>query len=259
MSEGSRVAEDFSLEGRAAVVTGGGRGIGRAIALGFAEAGADVAVVGRSLDALDAVAAEIRGQGRTSLALEADLRDVALIPGLLDRAKDELGGLDIIVNAAGVQITGPSLDVTEEIWDATLDSNLKQVFFCCQAAARHFVAQRRGKIINIGSTFSLVGFPEFAAYNAAKGGILQLTRTLASEWAAQGVNVNAIGPTAIRTELNAYLLDDPSFLEFFLPKVPAGRVGKTGDVVGAAVFLASAASDFVHGHLLLVDGGYTAV
>jgi NAD(P)-dependent dehydrogenase (short-subunit alcohol dehydrogenase family) len=253
------VAGEFSLEGRVAVVTGGGRGIGRAIALGFAEAGADVAVIGRSRDVLESAAAEIAEQGRRGLAVEADLRAVGLIPGLLDRVTSELGGLDVIVNSAGVQITGPSLDVTEEVWDATLDSNLKQVFFCCQAAARHFVEQGRGKIINLGSTFSLVGFPQFAAYNAAKGGILQLTRTLASEWAGLGVNVNAIGPTAIRTELNAYLLDDQSFLDFFLPKVPAGRVGRTGDVVGAAVFLASAASDFVHGHLLLVDGGYTAV
>jgi len=253
------MAEEFSLEGRVAVVTGGGRGIGHAIALGFAEAGAVVAVIGRSLDALESAAAEIAGQGRKGLALEADLRDVGHIPGLLDRVRAELGGLDVIVNSAGVQITGPSLDVTEEVWDTTLDSNLKQVFFCCQAAARHFVEQGRGKIINLGSTFSLVGFPQFAAYNAAKGGILQLTRTLASEWAGLGVNVNAIGPTAIRTELNAYLLDDESFLEFFLPKVPAGRVGQTDDVVGAALFLASSASDFVHGHLLLVDGGYTAV
>ena len=134
-----------------------------------------------------------------------------------------------------------------------------------QLPIRAHAVQCKWKVTRIGaststvSPFSLVGFPQFAAYNAAKGGILQLTRTLASEWAGLGVNVNAIGPTAIRTELNAYLLDDESFLEFFLPKVPAGRVGQTDDVVGAALFLASSASDFVHGHLLLVDGGYTAV
>ena len=253
------MGDALPLEGRAAVVTGGGRGIGRAIAIGFADAGADVAVIGRSSDVLEAAVAEISAHGRRGLALPADLRETAQIPEVFDRVNSELGGLDIVVNSAGVQITGPSLDVSEEDWDTTIDSNLKQVFFCCQAAARHFVAQGRGKIINLGSTFSLVGFPQFAAYNASKGGILQLTRTLASEWAPHGVNVNAIGPTAIRTELNAYLLDEQSFLDFFVPKVPAGRVGQTSDVVGAAVFLASAASDFVHGHLLLVDGGYTAI
>jgi NAD(P)-dependent dehydrogenase (short-subunit alcohol dehydrogenase family) len=250
---------DGVLEGGVAVITGGGRGIGRAVAIGFADAGADVAVIGRSSDVLESAVAEISAHGRRGLALPADLLEVARIPELLDRVASELGGLDIIVNSAGVQITGPSVDVTEEVWDTTIDSNLKQVFFCCQAAGRHFIAQGRGKIINLGSTFSLVGFPQFAAYNASKGGILQLTRTLATEWAPHGVNVNAIGPTAIRTELNAYLLDDQAFLDFFLPKVPAGRIGETSDVVGAAVFLASPASDFVQGHLLLVDGGYTAI
>lgn len=253
------MSEEFSLEGRVAVVTGGGRGIGRAIGLGFADAGADVAVIGRSSDVLESAAAEISSRGRRSLALLADLTEIARIPALFDRVISELGGLDVLVNSAGVQLTGPSLDVTEEDWDKTIDSNVKTVFFCSQAAARHFIEQGRGKIINIGSTFSLVGFPQFAAYNASKGGVLQLTRTLAVEWAQHGVNVNAIGPTAIRTELNAYLLDDPQFLEFFLPKVPAGRIGLTSDVVGAAVFLASAASDFVHGHLLMVDGGYTVI
>jgi len=247
------------LAGKVAVVTGGGRGIGRAIAVGLAEAGADLAVIGRTREALDDAAGAIEAAGRRGLALDADLREVERIAGLFERVREELGGLDVLVNSAGVQLTGPSLELTPEDWRTTTDSNLSMIFFCCQEAARHFVAQGRGKIVNLGSTFSVVGFPGFAAYCASKGGVMQLTRALAAEWSPLGINVNAICPTAVRTEMNAYLLDDPAFLEVFVPKVPAGRVGDVADVVGAAVFLASSQSDFVHGHLLLVDGGYTAV
>lgn len=248
-----------ALDGQKAIVAGGGRGIGRAIAIAFASEGADVAVVGRSIDMLSEAAAEIRASGGMAVVASQDLTQVREIPGLFDRLAGELGGLDILVNSAGVQITGPSTEVTEEAWDTTLDANLKSMFFACQAAGRRFIDQGRGKIINLASTFSLVGFPGFAAYCSSKGGVALLTKTLAAEWASSGVNVNAIAPTAIRTEMNAYLLDDPDFLGFFLPKVPAGRVGDPSDVAGAAVFLAGAGSDFVNGHILLVDGGYTAV
>jgi NAD(P)-dependent dehydrogenase (short-subunit alcohol dehydrogenase family) len=253
------ISDALSLAGRRALVTGGGRGIGREIALGFAEAGADVAVAGRDADRLAGVVAEIEAGGRRGVPLPADLTRTAEIPAVIDAARELLDGLDILVNSAGVQITGPAEDVTEADWDATLDANLKALFFCCQAAGRHFLAQGHGKIINMGSTFALVGARQFAAYCASKAGVLLLTRVLAAEWAARGVNVNAIGPTAVRTEMNAYLLDDPEFLEGFLPMVPAGRLARPRDVVGAAVFLASAASDMVHGHQLTVDGGYTAV
>ena len=248
-----------ALDGLKAIVAGGGRGIGRAIALAFANEGADVGVVGRDDESLSAVADEIQALGRRAVATSQDLKVVDEIPGLFDRLSEQLGGLDILVNSAGVQITGPSLEVTEEQWDETLDANLKSMFFSCQAAGRQFISQGHGKIINLASTFSFVGFPEFAAYCSSKGGVALLTKTLAAEWAPSGVNVNAIAPTAVRTEMNAYLLDDPGFLDFFVPKVPAGRVGDPSDVAGAAVFLAGSGSDFVHGHLLLVDGGYTAI
>jgi 2-deoxy-D-gluconate 3-dehydrogenase len=248
-----------SLDGRKAIVAGGGRGIGRAVALAFANEGADVAVVGRRQESLSAVADEVRALGRQAVVEPQDLTLVGEIPRLFDRISSELGGFDVLVNSAGVQITGPSLEVTETQWDETLDANLKSMFFSCQAAGRRFIEQGYGKIINLASTFSFVGFPEFAAYCSSKGGVALLTKTLAAEWASSGVNVNAIAPTAVRTEMNAYLLDDPGFLEFFLPKVPAGRVGDPSDVAGAAVFLAGPGSDFIHGHLLLVDGGYTAV
>ena len=246
------------LAGKKAIVTGGGRGIGRAIAVAFAEAGADVAVIGRTAELLEDTAAAVAGLGRTGGFKAADLTDVSAIPGVFAELADELGGFDVLVNSAGVQLTAPALDVSEQDWDATIDANLKALFFCCQAAGHHFVEAGAGKIINLASTFSIVGFPGFAAYCASKGGVMQLTRTLSLEWAPHGVNVNAIAPTAVRTEMNAYLLDDPGFLEAFIPHVPAGRVGQPNDVAGSAVFLASSASDFVHGHLLFVDGGYTA-
>jgi NAD(P)-dependent dehydrogenase (short-subunit alcohol dehydrogenase family) len=250
---------DPVLSGRAALVTGGGRGIGRAIATGLAEAGAAVAVVGRDTDPLDEVAAAIESAGGTGAGFEYDLTETAGIPDLFDRVAERLGGLDILVNCAGVQITGPALEVSEADWDATIDANLKALFFCCQAGGRRFVEQGHGKIINMGSTFAVAGMATFAAYCASKGGVLLLTRALAAEWAGKGVNVNAIGPTAVRTEMNAYLLDDPEFMKGFLPLIPAGRIPTPEDVANAAVFLASPASDMVHGDQLMVDGGYTVI
>jgi NAD(P)-dependent dehydrogenase (short-subunit alcohol dehydrogenase family) len=250
---------DPVLSDRAAVVTGGGRGIGRAIALGLADAGAKVAIVGRSTDPLDDAVGEIEAAGGTAAGFEYDLTETAGIPGLFDRMAERLGGLDILVNCAGVQITGPTLEVSEADWDATIDANLKALFFCCQAAGRRFIEQGHGKIVNMGSTFAVAGMATFAAYCASKGGVLLLTRALAAEWAGKGVNVNAIGPTAVRTEMNAYLLDDPEFMKGFLPLIPAGRIPTPEDVANAAVFLASDASDMVHGDQLMVDGGYTVI
>jgi NAD(P)-dependent dehydrogenase (short-subunit alcohol dehydrogenase family) len=247
------------LEGRTAIVTGGGRGLGKAIAEAFADEGADVAVLGRGREALDDTVAAIEQRGRRGLAVVADLRDTASIPETFDRVESELGDLDILVNNAGLQGDMPALEVTESVYDDVVDTNLKAVFFSCQAAGRRMVERGSGKIINLGSTFSLVGAPNFAVYCATKGAILQLTKTLAIEWSSLGVNVNAIGPTAVRTDMMRPLLDDPEFAAAFMPKVPAGRLPEPEDIGRSAVFLASDDSDMVHGHLLMVDCGFTVM
>lgn len=249
----------FDLDGQIALVTGAGSGIGRAIAVGLAEAGADVAALGRNRERLDGTVEAVVARGRRGISITADVTEAAEVNRAFERVIEELGDLHILVNSAGAQITGDAVSFAEADWDTVLDANLKGTFLCCQAAARHFLANGGGKIINLASTFSFVGFPQFAAYCASKGGVLLLTRALATEWAKDNINVNAIAPCATRTELNAYLLDDPAFLEGFLPRFPAGRIAKPEDMVGAAVYLSSRASDMVHGHTVLVDGGYTAI
>lgn len=247
------------LDGRVALVTGGGRGLGRAIAEAFADEGADVAVLGRGRAALDETVAAIEQRGRRGLAVVADLRDTASIPETFDRVEAELGDLGVLVNSAGLQGDMPALEVTEGVYDDVVDTNLKAVFFSCQTAGRRMVERGSGKIINLGSTFSLVGAPSFSVYCATKGAVLQLTKTLAIEWSPLGVNVNAIGPTAVRTDMMRPLLDDPEFAATFMPKVPAGRLPEPEDIGRAAVFLASDDSDMVHGHLLMVDCGFTVM
>lgn len=247
------------LEGRTAVITGGGRGLGRAIAEAFADEGADVVVVGRGREALDDTVAAIEQRGRRGLGVVADLRDVKAITALFDRVESEFGEVEILVNSAGLQGDMPATEVTEEIYDDVVDTNVKAVFFCCQAAGRRMLERGHGKIINLGSTFSLVGAPNFSVYCATKGAVLQLTKTLAIEWSSSGVNVNAIGPTAVRTEMMRPLLDDPAFAAVFMPKVPAGRLPEPEDIGRAAVFLAGEDSNMVHGHLLMVDCGFTII
>jgi len=246
----------FDLNGRVAIVTGANTGIGQGIAIALAEAGADVALVGRT--PAEETAEEVRRAGRKAAIVHADLSTIAPVQGVVQRTTAELGGVDILVNNAGIIRRADALDFSEEDWDAVIDTNLKSVFFLSQAVARHMVEQGRGKIINIASMLSFQGGIRVPSYTASKSGVAGLTKLLANEWAAKGINVNAIAPGYIATNNTAALQDDEVRNRQILERIPAGRWGKPSDLAGAAVFLASDASDYVHGHILAVDGGWLA-
>jgi 2-deoxy-D-gluconate 3-dehydrogenase len=246
----------FDLSGRVAAVTGANTGIGQAIALALAAAGADVALIGRT-PATD-TAEQVRAMGRRAEIVSADLSTIAPVEGVVAQVIETLGGLDILVNNAGIIRRADSLDFTEADWDAVIDTNLKSVFFLCQAAGRHMVATGRGKIVNIASMLTFQGGVRVPSYTASKSGIGGLTKLLANEWAAKGVNVNAIAPGYIATNNTAALQADETRNRQIVERIPAGRWGDAGDLGGAAVFLASAASDYVNGHVLAVDGGWLA-
>ena len=250
------MAGSFDLSGRVAIVTGANTGIGQGIALALAGAGADIALVGRS--PAEETAEKIRETGRRAAIIGADLSTIAPVGDLVSRTLDELGGLDILVNNAGIIRRADSVDFTEADWDAVIDTNLKTLFFLCQAAGRHMIAQGRGKIINIASMLSFQGGIRVPSYTASKSGVAGLTRLLANEWAAKGVNVNAIAPGYIATNNTTALQADEVRNRQILERIPAGRWGDPSDLAGAAVFLASSASDYVQGHILAVDGGWLA-
>jgi 2-deoxy-D-gluconate 3-dehydrogenase len=246
----------FDLSGKVAVVTGANTGIGQGIALALAAAGADIAAVGRT-PAQETVE-KVRALGRRAEIISADLSTIEPVNRVVDEAVDKLGGLDILVNNAGIIRRNDSLDFTEEDWDAVVDTNLKSVFFLCQAAARHMVGQGRGKIINIASMLTFQGGIRVPSYTASKSGIGGLTKLMANEWAAKGINVNAIAPGYIATNNTAALQADADRNRSIMERIPAGRWGDPADMGGAAVFLASSASDYVQGHILAVDGGWLA-
>ena len=246
----------FDLTGRVAVVTGANTGIGQAIALALAAAGADIAAVGRSA-ATDTVD-QVRAMGRNAEIVSADLSTIEPVQRVVEETVAKLGGLDILVNNAGIIRRADAVDFSEEDWDAVIDTNLKSVFFLCQAAGRHMIANGGGKIINIASMLTFQGGIRVPSYAASKSGIAGVTKLLANEWATKGVNVNAIAPGYIATNNTAALQADEVRNKSIVDRIPAGRWGDASDLGGAAVFLASRASDYVQGHILAVDGGWLA-
>ncbi len=249
---------DFRLDDNVAVVTGASQGIGRDIARALAAAGAHVAAAARSLGDLESLVADIEQAGGSALAVELDVRDVAQVRRAMGRIREHFGSLDVLVNNAGLGANHPAEDITENDWDQMMAVNLRGLFFCCQAAGRIMLEQGRGRIVNMSSQAGVVGIRDHAVYSASKGGVNLLTKVLALEWSARGVTVNAVAPTFIYTPGTAERLDQPEYLQGVLDRLPIGRVGTTTDVAAAVIYLASPAGGLVSGHVLLVDGGWTA-
>jgi NAD(P)-dependent dehydrogenase (short-subunit alcohol dehydrogenase family) len=250
--------DEIRLEGSVAVVTGGGRGIGRGIAERLAAAGADLVVTGRNPEALDATQSAIERLGRRCVTVRADVRDAQAGRRIVDRAVSSFGRLDILINNAGINHRTAALDVTEAEWDEVLDTNLKAVFFCAQAAARVMLPAGRGAIVNLASTMSFVALPNRATYCASKGAVATLTKQLAIDWAPRGVRVNAVAPTFVETGMTAEVLQDPAARALVIGRIPLGRVVDLDEVARTVLFLASPASSAITGAVLPVDGGYLA-
>jgi NAD(P)-dependent dehydrogenase (short-subunit alcohol dehydrogenase family) len=253
------VLDLFSLKGRRALVTGGHTGLGIVMARALAEAGADVALASRTLDACESAAAEIAtATGRQTAAFRVDVSSIASVEHLAADVVARFGPVDILVNSAGVNRRGPIDALSEEDWDTVIDTNLKGPFLCCRAFGPAMCARGWGRVINLSSIFGTVAMAERATYASSKAGVSNLTRVLGLEWATRGVTVNAICPGPFATEMNRQLLDDPAKYQAFVAKIPMGRWGELHEITGAVVFLASDASSYVTGSLLYVDGGWTA-
>ncbi|WP_458110017.1 SDR family oxidoreductase [Bacillus zhangzhouensis] len=244
----------FNLQGKTAVITGGTRGIGKAIALGLAESGADIVLLQRSDDT--SAQEQIRALGVRCEIVRCDMENLDEVKQAIPKAIEMMGSVEILVNNAGIQRRAPAVEFTEQDWDDVIKVNLKAVWVLCQQAGRHMLEKKSGKIINIASIATFQGGLYVPAYASAKGAVGQLTKALANEWSSAGINVNAIVPGYIATEMNTALIEDPVRSRQILERIPAGRWGNPEDFKGAAIFLASDAANYVNGHLLAVDGGW---
>jgi NAD(P)-dependent dehydrogenase (short-subunit alcohol dehydrogenase family) len=251
------VGDRFSLAGRVALVTGAGRGIGRAIAVALGAAGAAVACAARSRDQVDSAAAEITAAGGRARALRLDVTRPEQIAAGVEEAAAALGPVDVLVNNAGITLDKKTVEVTDEDWDAVLATNLTAMFRCARAVAPGMIRLERGKIINIGSMYGIIGVPRYAAYCASKAAVDGLTRSLAVEWARHGIQVNCLAPGYMNTDIPRAALADERTRALFLSKIPARRIGEPEEVGALAVYLASPASDFMTGQTVYLDGGQT--
>lgn len=247
-----------ALEGRVAIVTGAGRGIGRALALALAEAGADVALAARSTEEIKKVSAEVENLGRRALAVPTDVTDEAEVEGLVARVLEELGGLDVLVNNSGVIHSAPLTETSPEEWDRVVGTNLRGTFLCMRAAGRHFLERGEGKVVNVASNFAFMGVPRFASYCASKAGVVNLTRSAAVEWAPSGVQVNAIAPGYVETDMNAAARSDEKLGAKIVGQIPSRRMARAEELGPLVVYLASSASDFMTGETIVFDGGQSA-
>ncbi|MBI2320892.1 MAG: SDR family oxidoreductase [Chloroflexi bacterium] len=248
--------ERFRPDGQVAVVTGAGRGIGRGIALALAEAGADVALAGRTVAQLEETAHTVEALGRRALVVPTDVTVSEQVERLADRAASELGHLDILVNNAGILVDQEAQAIRDDDWLRVIDTNLNSVMRCARAAARYMIPQQRGSIVNIASIFAYTPAPRFSSYVAAKGGMISFTRALALEWARYKVRVNAIAPGYVHTELNEWALSNPQIRDGLIRATPLRRLGTPEDIGLAVVYLASPAADYMTGEIVVLDGGY---
>lgn len=247
----------FSLAGRKALVVGGNKGLGQAMSLALASAGADVCVCGRGPAGLEETAEAIRAIGRKGISLAADATCEASVEALIAKTVEHLGGLDILVNSQGTVYLEPAVTFDMQEWDKVMQVNVRSLVLTCKHAGRVMLEKGYGKIINISSVRGLQGRVNDLAYAPSKGAVNQLTRSLAIEWGPKGINVNSIGPCFVRTEISAAFLDDPVKRAWVMSRIPQGRYSELEDMFGAVIFLASDASSFVNGHLLMIDGGWT--